>query len=62
MATSVHLQPELVAWLDREAARKGVTRSRLINLILSREMNARDDWSPDLFAKLVDSAMSEEGS
>lgn len=59
MATSIHMPPDLVAWLDREAMRRGVTRNRLIVNILAREMNARDDWTYDLFPALVDSAMSE---
>ena len=60
MATTVHLCAELLAWLDLEAARQGITRNRLISNILAREMNTREDWPPDLFAKLVESAMSEK--
>lgn len=60
MATSIHFGPELLAWLDGEAARQGVTRNRVVTQILTHEMNARDDWSFNLFPRLVDSAMSEK--
>ena len=60
MATTVHLGQELLTWLDREATRQGVTRNRLITQIISREMNARDDWSYGLFLALVDSAMEDK--
>jgi hypothetical protein len=60
MATTVHLPPDIIAWLDREALRQGVTRNRLITNIIGREMNARDDWSYGLFPTLVESAMSEK--
>ena len=59
MATTIHIGPALLAWLDREAVRQGVTRNRVITMILTREMNARDDWSFNLFPRLVDSAMGE---
>jgi hypothetical protein len=59
MGFSIHLPPDLIEWLDREAARRGITRNRLITTILAREMNTRDDWNGDLFARLLNSAMSE---
>lgn len=61
MGTSVHLPPEVLHWLDREATRQGVTRNRLIAMIIQREINAREDWPYNLFPKLVDSAMGEAG-
>lgn len=60
MATTVHLDASLLDWLDREAARCGVRRNRLISMILAREMNAKEDWPPNLFPELVNSAMSEK--
>ena len=60
MATTIHLAPDVLAWLDREAARRGLRRNRLIATILIREMKAKDEWPPNLFAELVQSAMSEE--
>jgi hypothetical protein len=62
MPTSIHLPPDVLAWLDREATRQGITRNRVVTQIIVREMNARDDWSPNLFPVLVDSAMSEKKS
>jgi hypothetical protein len=59
MATTIHLDREVLAWLDREAARRGVRRNRLIANILVREMKTQDDWPPGLFAELVESAMAE---
>jgi metal-responsive CopG/Arc/MetJ family transcriptional regulator len=60
MPTSIHLPADLLRAIDREAVRRNVTRNRLIASILARAMEEKDDWSPNLFSQLHESALEEK--
>jgi len=58
--TSIYLTTGLLAELDREAHRRGISRNRLVNLLLRAGLKDRgEDWSPALFPLLHDSALEE---
>lgn len=51
--TSLHLPDALLAALDREARRRGVSRNRLVTELLHAAVGkTSDDWSPTLFTTL----------
>lgn len=61
MATSLNLSKELRDALDREAAKRGMSRSRFIIYVLSRVVeNQSDEWHPDLFARLRETVLRRE--
>lgn len=57
--TSIHLPKELLAAVDREAARRGISRNRLITDAVWLAVRDKEHWRPGLFAELHDSALGD---
>lgn len=61
MATSVNLSKELLDALDRESAKRGMSRSRFIVHVLSRVVEHQGEhWNGDTFEQLRLSILAEE--
>jgi metal-responsive CopG/Arc/MetJ family transcriptional regulator len=60
MPTSISLTPELLERVDRAAARRNMSRSHFITVILARAVEQDEDWPRFFFDHLIDSAMTAD--
>jgi len=52
MPTSVHIPKSLLVAIDRKARALKISRNRLIEQALVRELAEETNWSPDFFGRL----------
>jgi hypothetical protein len=52
MPTSVHLPKALLEALDRKAKALKISRNRLVQRAVERELRSGGDWSPQFFDRL----------
>jgi metal-responsive CopG/Arc/MetJ family transcriptional regulator len=60
MPTSINIPPDVLDRIDRNAQRRGLSRSHYIVAVLERALDHDEEWPRFFFDLLIESAMTAD--